>query len=70
MVDAGRSIARARYRRGSGGRRELRDTRCKKQPATAVSNGQIVNKSTKLEYLMVPDSVHKSSILQYNSHPQ
>ena len=37
---------------------ETRAARREQRPATAVSNGQIVNKSIKLKYLMVPDSVH------------
>jgi len=51
MVGAGRALA-------SIVGATVANASCEERPATAVSNGQIVNKSIKLNYLMVPDSVH------------
>jgi hypothetical protein len=62
MVGAERAVA-------SKAEAAVADASCEQRPATAVSNMQIVNKSSQLKYLMGSDSVHQSSILQYNPHP-
>jgi hypothetical protein len=51
MVGAGRAVA---SRVGAA----VADASCEQRPATAVSSRQIVNKSSKLKYLMGSDSVH------------
>ena len=51
MVGAGRAVV---SKVGAA----VANASCEQRPATAFNNMQIVNESSKLKYLMVPDSVH------------
>jgi hypothetical protein len=55
MVGVGRAVA---SRVGAAVADASSELRAAKVPATATRSGEIVNKSTKLKYLMVHDSVH------------